>query len=108
MAVLGLADNEAAQEWLAQLTQHQPTESPTQVDVLPENHQAVSVFVALQTQWNLLVGMCGCAHQGLNYGALHTVLQLMCIPKREWKPLFDDIRLMEMAALRLLNQTAPD
>jgi hypothetical protein len=32
----------------------------------------------------------------------------MCIPKREWKPLFDDIRLMEMAALRLLNQTAPD
>lgn len=71
--------------------------------VLPENEQAIRVFCALQTNWNLIIGMASCSYRGIDYQALHSVLQMMCIPRKTWPELFSDIRIMEQAALPLLN-----
>jgi hypothetical protein len=98
---MGLADNEIAVQWLEQI------ESAARVEeffmVLQENEQTIRVFCALQNSWNLFIGMASCSYLGLDYTALHSVLQMLCIPRKTWPELFNDIRIMEQAALPLLN-----
>ena len=46
-------------------------------------------------------------YTGLDYTAIHAALQMQCIPSSEWPRLFDDIRIMESAAigeLRIIEQ----
>jgi len=88
-------------QWLAQIESVSPVEEF--FTILPENEQAIRVFCALQTSWNLIIGMSGCVKTGINYCALHSVLQMMCIPSKAWPELLNDIRIMEQAALPLLN-----
>ena len=101
LAVFGLSENESAMQWLAQV-ESVPADEPFFI-VLPENEQAIRVFCAVQTNWNLIVGMASCSYLGLDYKALHSVLQMLCIPRKRWPELFNDIRVMEQAALPLLN-----
>jgi Phage related hypothetical protein (DUF1799) len=71
--------------------------------VWEENWLAVSVFVGLRTQWRLHVGMGGAIYQGLDYMAVEAALRLQRVPRRDWPALFDDLQVMEAAALPLLN-----
>lgn len=69
------------------------------VEVWPENLQAVNVLVAMDTQWR--VGFSGAT--GLDYSALPFVLQMAGVPRSKWAEMFEDIRLMEDAALKTMR-----
>jgi hypothetical protein len=60
----------------------------------------VNVFVAASTQW--LVGMAG--PTGLSYASVEAVLRMSGVPRREWPELFDDVRIMEDAALDTMRR----
>lgn len=49
----------------------------------------------MSTQWR--VGMAGAT--GLDYTALHSAMRLMDVPRKCWPETFEDIRVMEEAAL---------
>lgn len=70
------------------------------VEVWPENYLSLQVFEAMATQWR--TGMSG--PTGLDYSALPIVMRQMQVPKGERKQLFDDIRVMEGAALKVMRE----
>jgi len=70
------------------------------IPVWPDNWLSVRIFNALCTQWR--VGMNG--PTGLDYGAIPVVLQLKQIPETDWPDLFDDICVMEQAALSTMHE----
>jgi hypothetical protein len=74
-----------------------PTED-AEVDVWPDMEGAVSVFLAMGTQWRWTgAGMAGAFRTGLDYGplpALATALGVEVTPH-----LLHDLRTMEMAAV---------
>ncbi|KAF1043063.1 MAG: hypothetical protein GAK35_02383 [Herbaspirillum frisingense] len=71
-------------------------------DVYPENMPAVQVFEAMDTQWR--TGMGGV--YGLDYAALPAVLRMLGIGRNRWKEIFSDLRVMEAAALEVLQETS--
>lgn len=61
---------------------------------------AVEVFSAMGTQWRM-------GHRGpigLDYGALPAVLRLMGAKREDWAGLFDDLRVIERAALEEMHK----
>lgn len=72
------------------------------VGVWPDNMPAVEVFSDLVTQWRR-AGMAGMV-TGLDYAAIPAVFAIRGIPKKQWGSLFDDLRVMEDAAIDLLNK----
>lgn len=72
-----------------------------QVSVWPDNYQAVSTFIELQTQWR--VGGMGSA-TGLDYVAALAVIRELDLEKDEARELFQDIRVMEAAALEQMAE----
>jgi hypothetical protein len=74
------------------------------VEVWPENWPAYLLFTSLQTQWN--VGMGGRA--GLKYEALYPLLDRQTDAPEQWQQLFDDVRVMEYAALEQMAEDAAD
>lgn len=91
-------DADQAFEWLG--TQPEPED----FKVLRENEPTLRVFLAMTTQWNVLSGMGSGAHQGLRYEVLPTVFGLMQIPKKSRPEMFEMLRAMESAALKVLNK----
>jgi hypothetical protein len=71
------------------------------LEVWPENWQAVSIFSRLQTQW-AVGGMSG-RLVGLRYEAIEPVCRLSGVKKRHRPALFDALRVMEEAAMAVLN-----
>jgi hypothetical protein len=59
------------------------------------------VFVRCGTQWR--IGPAGAS--GLDYAALPFVMRACGIPRSEWSDVFEDLRVLEVAAL---NQLAAD
>jgi len=70
------------------------------IDVWPDNLPAVNVFVAMATQWR--TGMSGPV--GLDYSALPAVLRLTGAPRGTWPQTFEDIRVMEAEALKVMGE----
>ena len=69
-------------------------EKPTEYGVLPENWDAVSLFLALQTQWNVTPSG---TRSGLNYTSVRIVSNLR---RMKLTPeLFADIQLMEITLI---------
>lgn len=54
----------------------------------------------MQTQWR--TGMSGVV--GLDYTALESVLRLLGVKRTRWPALFDDVRVMELAAMKQINR----
>ena len=52
------------------------------------------------TQWRVSPG----GPTGLDYGVLPTVLRLHDIPRSEWREMFDELRIMEDAALAKMHE----
>lgn len=61
---------------------------------------AFEAFVSLGTQWR--IGVSG--PSGLDYGVIPGVLRLSGIPEDGWPPLFEDLRIMEDAALTVMHE----
>ena len=69
--------------------------------VFEENWNSVLFFFDLQTQWNI-GGMGG--YIGLNYPGVESAMRLNEIQRQDRKALFADLRIMELAALPVLNK----
>lgn len=74
------------------------------VEVWSENVSVVNVFIAMDTQWR--VGMNGAT--GLDYTALPVVLRMTETPRKTWPSAFQDIRVMERAALNEMHGIRED
>lgn len=70
--------------------------------MLPENWQALEIFLACQTQWRIVAGMGGVFYQGLDYPALMAVIKLHSKPKHR-KALFKAVQMIEQGALECIN-----
>lgn len=67
----------------------------------PENWQATELFLALQTQWRVVIGMAGARYQGLDFGSVESLLRMMKID--DTAAMLDQLMVMESAALEELN-----
>lgn len=72
--------------------------------VFEENWQAVGIFSVMATQWKLVAGAADVLYMGLDYGSIEPVLRLEGVPAADWRQVFQDLRVMERAALPLLNE----
>ncbi|MGH8430342.1 MAG: DUF1799 domain-containing protein [Solimonas sp.] len=72
------------------------------VEVWPDNAAAVSVFVALATQWRH-AGMAGAA-TGLDYNVLFKKLDRMGLAPDQYDQIESDIRVLEDAALEKMRE----
>jgi len=70
------------------------------VEIWPDNEVAVDVFIAMTTQWN--VGPAGAV--GLNYASLAEVWRRLKVPVSMRDGVFDDLRVMEGAALKKMRE----
>lgn len=71
------------------------------IEVWQENLPVFEIFAFdMATQWR--VGMAGAT--GLDYSALPFVFRTRRIPRDQWASMFDDIKIMEAAALKEMQQ----
>lgn len=70
------------------------------VELWPENQPAFDLFCMVQTQWR--VGMNGAT--GLDYVPLFTLMDKRGLSGEAWQQLFDDVRVIESAALVEMNK----
>jgi len=75
-------------------------EEETDYRVLPENWEAVQVFIRCATQWRY-AGMAG-QPTGLDYPALESVMRMRGVD--DLADTFDRIRIMEGEVLRVLRE----
>jgi hypothetical protein len=61
-------------------------------------------FMRVQTQWN--VGMNGTT--GLRYEAIYPLLDREAATPQEWEDLFDDLQVIERAALKQMSDNHSD
>jgi hypothetical protein len=78
-------------------------QAPAAFAVFPENWPAVTVFLALERQWRVLVLPGALYYQGIDYAALPAVMRLLGVPARERRSCFEDLRVIEDAAAPWLN-----
>lgn len=70
------------------------------VEVWPDNWTVFTIFEDLSTQW--LAGPGGPI--GLNYGSIKPVLGFRGIKRNQRRAIFDDLRIMETAALKQMTE----
>ena len=74
------------------------------MEVWPDNHAAFNLFNTIGTQWR--VGMGGAT--GLDYGAIYPLLDRIAQDAAEWMDLFDDLQVLERAALKQMSENRSD
>lgn len=72
--------------------------------VYPCNWQTVQAFLRLTRSWSVAAGMTGLIYLGLRPEACESVLRLMQIPESDKLAVFDGLRVMESAALEVMNR----
>ncbi len=70
------------------------------VEVWPDNWEAVQLFLGVSTQWR--AGFGGAI--GLDYGAIESAFRFKAIPRLRWGELFEDLQVMEAAALAVFHK----
>lgn len=73
-----------------------------------DNELAFAAFRALQTQWYVVAGAVGFVYLGLNYSAFPVVMDALCVPRRRRAALIAELRIMESAALPIMNAKRDD
>lgn len=63
----------------------------------------LQAFLALQTQWRVIVGGASVVRQGLDYASIQPVMEMLRVPAPKRRALFADLRVMEAAALAVYN-----
>lgn len=74
--------------------------APAGIDLWPDTEPAVMAFIQMGTQWR--VGMGGPI--GLDYGPLPFVLRMNAVPRTEWPVVFEDVRVLENTALKVMSE----
>lgn len=69
------------------------------VEVWPDNVEALNVFIAMATQWRTSYG----GAIGLDYNALPVVFDLVRVAQDARADVFDDLRILEDAALEQMR-----
>ena len=76
-------------------------------EVHDDNERIVELFLALGTQWRVVaVPMGGIVRQGIEYSAVEPALRMLGTKRNEWPEIFAGLRIMEDAALAVLNAKA--
>lgn len=70
------------------------------VEVWPENWPVFEVFSRVGTQWNVSMG----GPTGLRYEAVYPLLDRLHGGQDEWMQAFDDLQVMERAALDVMRE----
>ncbi|KAK74796.1 PF08809 family protein [Bordetella bronchiseptica F2] len=70
------------------------------IELWPDNVMPKVVFEAMGSQWR--IGFAG--PTGLDYGALAGVMRMLGVPPEQEIDVFDGVRVMESAALRMMNK----
>lgn len=70
------------------------------IEIWPENQQAINLFTSISTQWRVGAGW----PTGLDYNVLFTRMARMDLSDERHEQLFDDIRVIESEALRIINK----
>jgi hypothetical protein len=83
----------------ADMQAHFTEKIETHQPVHPENWQAITVFLAVQTQWRVMADQFSIRYLGLDYAALSSTIAMMGVGKKQRSGLFDDIRVLEAAWL---------
>lgn len=81
-----------------------------EVEVWPENWKAWTLFCRVLTQWRVASGGFSSAGgpTGLDYGAVYPLLDRMADDKQEWMEMFEDLQVMESAALQQIRDNDKD
>lgn len=98
---MGLSDADLEHSFGPDETEEQ--EQGEAFPVWPENEAALRWFIKLEKQWRLLLGMGGLVYQGLRYDIALLLLREAGLKRKARNAVMDDLRLMEDAALPLLN-----
>ena len=101
MAAFGIPEDAIASE-LA------PVVAEDQCEIHPDNMLTAQVFFSLRTQWRAVAGGSGVIYLGLDYGAIPPLLELVGVPRAKRRQTFGELRVMEAAALSILNTRAAD
>lgn len=81
----------------------QAVDEPLPIDVWPEHHTAVQIFMRCNTQWVLQIGFGGAVYTGLNYTGVQVLIDAWGVRQRQLKELWDQLQYMEQIALPILN-----
>lgn len=74
------------------------------IEVWPDTEMSILVFDALGSQW-IYAGMGG-VPTGIVYASIEPVLRRRKVPAEAWDDVFEDIRVMEDAALLEMHEQA--
>ncbi len=77
-----------------------PEDFDQEVNIWPENWAAFRCFDTLLTQWRAGPG----GIVGLDYGVLFSYLDRQGLSGKAWDQMFNDIRVMEQAALAAIQE----
>ena len=71
----------------------------------PDNERALEVFERVGTRW--VYPPMGGVPIGLRWEAIYPLMDCLDLPKDEWLELQDELMVMEVSALRTLEEFAP-
>ncbi|UBB16132.1 DUF1799 domain-containing protein [Comamonas odontotermitis] len=72
------------------------------VEVWPENWETLLLFVSMQTQWSIAVGVGGGGRTGMWYASLYPLLDRIAAgDQEEWDHLFAEMRALERVVLAI-------
>ncbi len=91
-------------ESIAGIREEEDEDDQEQFLVYPCNWPTVQAFQRLSRSWSVAAGMGGLIYLGLRPEACESVLRLMKIPDSEQLEVFDGLRVMESAALEVMNR----
>lgn len=74
---------------------------PETCDCWPEHWDALQVFLSCGSQWRTIAGAKAIIYQGLDYGAIETVIRLRGIAE-PWQ-VFEQVGQIERGALEVIN-----
>lgn len=84
------------------LTWEEACGPPPEIEVWRDTIASVLVFDDLGSQW-LYAGM-NAVPTGIVYASIEPVLRIRAVPTEEWRQAFDDVRVMEAAALEEMHR----
>lgn len=98
---LGVADGDIERA-LEGRDDHEEESDRDFFEVWPENAATVEIFLGLRTQWSVIAGMGGVHVQGLRYADVRADLRERRLKHRA--RVYQDLKLMEAAALEVMNR----
>ena len=95
----------APPEVLEQLRACMPDASDEDFEVWPENWECLNLFLALDGDWNIAIGMSAAVYQGLSTPAIESIFNIFKIAAKKRIEYLAKLKAMQHAALPFLNKS---